>query len=67
MINLDKIMVAFDLSEYSVKAFKYGCDLAEKVKADLVIANVINQKDVKAVELTKQVRSFRKKNRPLWS
>ena len=55
MINLDKIMVAFDLSEYSVKAFKYGCDLAEEVKADLVIANVINQKDVKAVELTKQV------------
>ncbi len=28
MLNLDKIMVAFDLSDYSVKAFKYGCELA---------------------------------------
>ncbi len=55
MINLDKIMVAFDLSEHSVKAFKYGCDLAEEVQADLIIANVINQRDVTAVELTKQV------------
>ena len=55
MINLDKIMVAFDLSEYSVKAFKFGCELAEDVKADLIIANVINQRDVNAVELTQQV------------
>jgi nucleotide-binding universal stress UspA family protein len=55
MINLDKILVAFDLSEYSVRAFKYGCDLAEEMKADLIIANVINQRDVKAVEWTTQV------------
>ena len=55
MINLDKIMVAFDLSDYSVEAFKYGCDLAEKIQADLIIANVINQRDVNAVEWTKQV------------
>jgi nucleotide-binding universal stress UspA family protein len=55
MLNLDKIMVAFDLSDYSVKAFKYGCELAEEMKADLIIANVINQRDVNAVELTQQV------------
>ena len=55
MINLDKILVAFDLSEYSIQAFKYGCDLAEEMKADLIIANVINQRDVKAVEWTKHV------------
>ena len=55
MINLDKILVAFDLSDYSVKAFKYGCDLAEEMKADLIIANVINQRDVDAVEWTSQV------------
>ena len=55
MINIDKILVAFDLSEYSVKAFQYGCDLAEEMQADLIIANVINQRDVNAVELTKQV------------
>jgi len=55
MLNLDKIMVAFDLSDYSVKAFKYGCELAEEMKADLIIANVINQRDISAVELTEQV------------
>ncbi|MBW2483715.1 MAG: universal stress protein [Deltaproteobacteria bacterium] len=39
MINLDKIMVAFDLSEDAVKAFKYACDLAEQMKSDLIIAS----------------------------
>ena len=55
MIKLDKILVAFDLSEDAVRAFKYACDLADKVQADLIIANVINQRDVSAVELTEQV------------
>jgi nucleotide-binding universal stress UspA family protein len=55
MIKLDKIMVAFDLSEDAVKAFKFGCELAEEMKADLIIANVINHRDVNAVELAKQV------------
>ena len=55
MINLDKIMVAFDLSEDAVKAFKYACDLAEQMKSELIIANVINQRDVQAVEWTHQV------------
>ena len=55
MVNLDKIMVAFDLSEDAVKAFKYACDLAEQMKSDLIIANVINQRDVNAVEWTQQV------------
>ena len=55
MLNIDKIMVAFDLSEDAVKAFKYACDLAEEMQADLIIANVINQRDISAVELTAQV------------
>ena len=55
MKNIDKIMVAFDLSEYSVKAFKYACELAEEFKVDLIIANVINQRDVRAIEWTAQV------------
>ena len=57
MKNIGKIMVAFDLSEYSIKAFKYTCELAEELKADLVIANVINQRDVNAVKWTEQVTS----------
>ncbi len=55
MLKLDKILVAFDLSDDAVKAFKYACDLAEAMQADLIIANVVNQKDIAAVELTKQV------------
>ena len=55
MLKLDKILVAFDLSEDAVKAFKYACDLADEVQADLIIANVINQRDISAVELTEQV------------
>lgn len=55
MLKLDKILVAFDLSEDAVKAFKYGCDLADEVQADLIIANVINRRDITAVELTEQV------------
>ena len=55
MIKIEKILVAFDLSEDAVRAFKYACDLADEVQADLVIANVINQRDISAVELTEQV------------
>jgi hypothetical protein len=48
MINLDKILVALDLSEYSVKAFKYGCDLAEEMQADChYLAFVIIRQPVK--------------------
>ena len=32
MENIGKIMVAFDLSEYSVETLKYACKLAEEVR-----------------------------------
>ena len=38
-----KIMVACDLSKYSFKAIKHAAELAESLKAELIIVNVINQ------------------------
>jgi nucleotide-binding universal stress UspA family protein len=44
-----KIMVACDLSKYSFQAIKHATELAESLKAELIIINVINQKDYLAV------------------
>ena len=49
METIRKIMVACDFSEYSKAALTYAADLAEKLKADLLITHVINQRDVDAV------------------
>jgi len=37
------------LSKYSFQAGKHAAELAESLKAELVIVNVINQRDVMAV------------------
>ncbi len=49
MKNFRKIMVAYDLSEYSKEALRYAAELSQKLNAELLIANVINQRDVDAV------------------
>lgn len=49
MKNIRKIMVAFDLSEYSKEALRYASELASDLKAELLVVNVINQRDVDAV------------------
>jgi len=49
MKNIRKIMVAFDLSEYSKEAVRYASELAGDLKAELLVVNVINQRDVDAV------------------
>jgi nucleotide-binding universal stress UspA family protein len=51
MENIKKIMVAFDLSEYSREALEYACKLADNFKAELIVANVIHQRDVEAVRM----------------
>ena len=45
-----KIMVACDLSKYSFQAIKDAAELAECLKAELIIVNVINQRDYLAVK-----------------
>ncbi len=50
MKDIRKIMVAFDLSEYSAEAVRYASKLAESLNAELIVVNVINKRDVDAVE-----------------
>ena len=45
-----KIMVACDLSKHSFQAIKHAAELAESLKAELIIVNVINQRDYLAVK-----------------
>ena len=47
-----KIMMACDLSKFSFQAIKHAAELAERLKAELIIVNVINQKDYLAVKET---------------
>ena len=49
MKRILKIMVAYDFSDYSKEAFKFAAELAHELKSDLMIVNVINQRDVDAL------------------
>jgi len=49
MKKIRKIMVAYDFSEYSKEALEFGAKLADELKSDLIIVNVINQRDVDAI------------------
>ena len=49
MKTIHKIMVAYDGSDYAKEALRYGCSLAENLEVELVVANVIHQRDVDAV------------------
>ena len=46
MKPITKIMVAVDFSDYSLPALKYGAGLARDLKAELLLVNVINQRDI---------------------
>ena len=50
MQKIKKILIAVDLSERSVPAREYASELAEKLQARLVIANVINQVEIRALQ-----------------
>ena len=50
MKTVNKIIVACDLSSYSIQAVEYAVEMAESVNAELVIINVINQRDLDMVE-----------------
>ena len=49
MDEIKKIMVAVGFSEYSEGIFNYSDKLAEKLGAELIVANIINSRDVEAV------------------
>jgi nucleotide-binding universal stress UspA family protein len=46
---INKIMAAVDFSNYSRATLKYAAMLANAVNSTLVVANVINQRDVEAI------------------
>ena len=46
---INKIMAAVDFSDYSKATLKYAALLASSLNATLVVANVINHRDVEAI------------------
>ena len=49
MSDFKKIMVAVAFSPYTEGIFQYAARLVSSLDADLVIANIINKRDVKAI------------------
>jgi len=50
MKQINRILVACDLSPDSIEALKYAIDLSKIVHAQVMILNVINQRDLDMVE-----------------
>jgi len=50
MEAIKKIMVAIDLSEYSRDILKYAGTLAKSIKSELVIVNVMNNRDIETLQ-----------------
>ena len=51
MKKIRKIMVGYDFSEYSKKALEYAAELAEDLKAEVIIAHIINERDVNGIRM----------------
>jgi nucleotide-binding universal stress UspA family protein len=49
MADMNKLMVALAFSSSTEELFRYAARLAQRLNADLVAANIINQRDVAAV------------------
>jgi nucleotide-binding universal stress UspA family protein len=49
MKTIHRIFVAIDFSQFSKYILEYAVNLAEPLNADLVLANVINQRDIDIV------------------
>jgi len=50
MGKINKILAAIDLSDYSAVTMEYAADLSTQLEAELIMVNVINQRDVDAIE-----------------
>ncbi|MFP7755766.1 universal stress protein [Thermodesulfobacteriota bacterium B35] len=51
MLNVQKIMVPLAFSRFSKKILEYAAGLAEALGAELILVNVINERDLEAVQL----------------
>ena len=54
--QITKIMVAIDFSKYSDDTLKYAANLADSLGAQLIVANVVNQRDITAMRAAIQLR-----------
>ena len=50
MKKIKKILVAIDFSEYSAETMKYAADIAERLRVELIVVNIINQRDIEAIK-----------------
>lgn len=51
MSDIKKIMVALDFTSYSKSTFDYAAKIAKNLNALLVVASIINSRDIIAVEM----------------
>lgn len=51
MKNIKRILAAVDFSLYSSQVLRFAADLARELKAELTVVNVLNQRDVQAIEM----------------
>jgi len=49
MKQIPKIMFAVDFSDYSEETLKYAADLVSSLGSELIVANVVNQRDITAL------------------
>ncbi len=49
MASFNKIMVAIDFSDYTDPIFEFAADLARSLGSDLMVASIINERDLNAV------------------
>jgi len=49
-MNIVKIIVAVDFSEFSSHIAEYACRLGDDLGAELIFVNVINQRDIDMVK-----------------
>jgi nucleotide-binding universal stress UspA family protein len=54
MEGIKRILAAIDFSLYSPQVLRFAVDLARELKAQLVVVNVINQRDVQAIEMVQR-------------
>ena len=50
MEAIKKIIVAIDLSEYSREILEYAGNLAKSINSELIIVNVINNRDIEVLQ-----------------
>lgn len=51
MKHIKRILVAVDFSLYSSQVLRFAADLARELTAELTVVNVLNQRDVLAIEM----------------